>query len=205
GHGNIPRTTGPQMKSMHIAIVFPVFEDWDSLVNLIHDIDEVLADDYLRVRLIVVDDGSTSPVDLDSIELPSRSSIEAIEIIHLGANLGHQRGIAVGLCEACAHVGIDAVVTMDSDGEDKGSHVRTLLSAHRANPDKIVAAARTKRSEPSSFKLGYYLYRVCFRAFTGYRINFGNFCLFPMAAVRRLVFMPELWNNLPGCVIHSRI
>jgi hypothetical protein len=40
---------------------------------------------------------------------------------------------------------------------------------------------------------------------TGRRISFGNFSLLPIAAVRRLVHMPELWNNLPAAIMRSRL
>jgi hypothetical protein len=190
---------------MHLAIVTPVFEDWEALEHLIRDIAELRSGDYVRVRLIAVDDGSANAIDVQHIELPDPSIIDTIEILHLALNLGHQRAIAVGLSEVCKHNDIDAVLTMDSDGEDKVSDVPLLLSAYRASPNKIVAAARVKRSERSWFKLGYLLYKVFFRVLTGQSVNFGNFCLFPITAVRRLVFMPELWNNLPGCVIRSRL
>ena len=55
------------------------------------------------------------------------------------------------------------------------------------------------------FKAGYHLYKLLFRAMTGRDISFGNFSLLPMAAVRRIVHMPELWNNLPATIIRSRL
>ena len=33
----------------------------------------------------------------------------------------------------------------------------------------------------------------------------ARFCLLPMSIVRRLVYMPELWNNLPAALIRSRV
>ena len=42
----------------------------------------------------------------------------AIEVVTLACNLGHQRAIAVGLVEVYCRKRFDAVLVMDSDGED---------------------------------------------------------------------------------------
>jgi hypothetical protein len=55
------------------------------------------------------------------------------------------------------------------------------------------------------FKSGYAAYRLLFRLLIGREISFGNFSLHPISAVHRLVYMPELWNNLPAAVLRSRI
>src|SRR5260370_30100043 len=109
---------GLMAKPMHLAIVTRVFEDWEALEYLIRDIAELRSGDHVRVRLIAVDDGSVNAIDVQHIELPDSCIIDTIEILHLALNLGHQRAIAVGLCEVCKHNDIDAVLTMDSDGED---------------------------------------------------------------------------------------
>ena len=63
-------------------------------------------------------------------------------------------------------------------------------------PDAIVAARRDKRSEGGAFRLGYRLYRMLFRLFTGQQLPFGNFCLIPAAAVKRVVYQESIWNHL---------
>ena len=46
---------------------------------------------------------------------------------------------------------------------------------------------------------------LLFYALTGQPISFGNFCVIPIAAVRRLAHMPELWNNLAASIMRSRL
>jgi hypothetical protein len=94
---------------------------------------------------------------------------------------------------------------MDSDGEDSPADIAALLAAGRNQPDRVILARRTQRCESLLFRLCYRGYKAAFRALTGQRISFGNFSLLPMAAVRRLVHMPELWNNLAACVMRSRL
>jgi hypothetical protein len=44
-----------------------------------------------------------------------------------------------------------------------------------------------------------------FRLLTGRTIRFGNFSYLPIARLRRLSYMPEIWNNLAAAVTRSRI
>ena len=191
--------------SKTIAIVVPVLDDWKSLAALGADIADRFARSGIAMHLCVVDDGSVMPLDADALELPSGSAIRSIEVIRLALNLGHQRAIAVGLSVLAERGDLDAVVVMDGDGEDRPADLAVLLAAAERHPNHAVLAARTKRSEPLSFRLWYRLYKLLFYLLTGQAISFGNFCLLPLAAVRRLVHMPELWNNLPASIMRSRL
>ena len=137
--------------------------------------------------------------------MPPDTCIRSIEILKLALNLGHQRAIAVGLCALSGRDDIDAVLVMDSDGEDRPVDIAALLQERRNNPARIVLARRMKRREPLAFRAWYRLYKFVFHALTGHDISFGNFSLLPLAAVRRLVYMPELWNNLPAAILRSRM
>ncbi len=94
---------------------------------------------------------------------------------------------------------------MDSDGEDRPGDIAALLKAGRSDPSHIVLAQRAKRFESLGFRLWYRLYKFVFHSLTGHDISFGNYSLLPMAAVRRLVHMPELWNNLAASILRSRM
>lgn len=189
-----------------LAIVTPVLDDWPSLEELIRRIAGLFSPgDGVSIDIIVVDDGSTAsdpPHGFDS--LPS-GCVASVEVLHLALNLGHQRAIAVGLVEAVERAAHDAVIVMDSDGEDRPEDIITLVAAGSARPGRIILAQRTKRSEPLSFRLGYAIYKVMFRALTGRRIGFGNFCLLPIAAAKRLVHMSEAWNHLAAAIMRSRL
>ena len=52
------------------------------------------------------------------------------ETLRLRRNLGHQRAIAIGLAHVQQATGCDAVVVMDSDGEDTPEGVAQLLRAY---------------------------------------------------------------------------
>jgi len=188
-----------------IAVVTPVLDDWKSFVALLAEISNEFAGSNYMFDVYAVDDGSVIAVDLQKIELPQDTCIARIEIVHLALNLGHQRAIAVGLCEVADRADIDTVIVMDSDGEDRPVEIAALLANSREQPGDIVLAGRTKRSEKFAFRLGYSLYRALFRILTGQGISFGNYSALPIAAVRRLVYMPDLWNNLAASVMRSRL
>ena len=190
-----------------IAILVPVLDDWESLGCLVEDIGRAAAGSDFALEIIAIDDGSTTlpPVGFPAGAASSGGGIARIEILRLALNLGHQRAIAVGLSSVAMRTDLEAVIVMDADGEDRPDDLPRLIAAAAANPGDVVFAHRARRSEGVVFKAGYWLYKTIFRAMTGKVISFGNFSLLPMPAVRRLVHMPELWNNLPASIVRSRL
>jgi len=204
GESGAPVRQVPIRVTRAIAIVVPVLDDWPSFAALVADIATQFTRAELAIHICVVDDGSLVPFSIEAIRVPPDSCVVSIEVIRLALNLGHQRAIAVGLC-ALAESEFDAILVMDGDGEDRPSDIAALLALSRRHPGSVVLAARAKRSEPPLFRLCYRLYRLLFRLLTGQVISFGNFSLLPIAVVRRLIYMPELWNNLPASIIRSRL
>jgi glycosyltransferase involved in cell wall biosynthesis len=190
---------------MRIAIVTPVLDDWESLTRLIADLAVCEAARAAMFQLVVVNDASTLAWDTTNLPIAEAGSIHRIDLITLGTNLGHQRAIAVGLVHVAEADEVDAVVVMDSDGEDRTSDISRLVEAFKRHSGAVVLAARVKRHESARFRIGYAAYKALFRVLVGREISFGNFSLLPIAAVRRLVYMPELWNNLPAAVLRSRL
>jgi polyisoprenyl-phosphate glycosyltransferase len=188
-----------------IAIVMPVLDDWISFGMVVQAIAQRFSSTGRRFVVLAVDDGSTLHPSSDGMILPHGSCIEAIEVLQLAINLGHQRAIAVGLALAARRHDVATVIVMDSDGEDRPDDIATLLTAADECPDHVVLAQRTRRTEGIVFRIGYVIYKILFRVLTGRMIDFGNFCLLPMSVVRRLVHMPDLWNNLAASIMRSRL
>lgn len=191
-------------KPVGIVLIIPVLDDWASFQALMTEISNQFTRSEVNFHVCAIDDGSIRGVDLHHIILPYDTCIDQIELVHLALNLGHQRAIAVGLCDVVGRKHVDAVIIMDSDGEDRPIDIRTLLSVAQQHPGHMVLAERAKRSEKAGFRLGYFVYKALFRVMTGLSINFGNYSLLPLPAVHRLVYMPELWNHLAASVIRSR-
>ena len=187
-----------------IGIVIPVFNDWTSLDLLIGKLNQQAEQSAFDFYIFVIDDGSSESHEPHCL-LEGRQALEDIQLVRLSNNLGHQRAIAVGLVFASRVEGLEAVVVMDADGEDRPDDVPRLLSAWGEDANLIVVAQRKKRSEDFVFKVFYALYKFTFHIMTGQRIDFGNFCLLPRASVRALTYNPAIWNNLAAAITRSPI
>jgi glycosyltransferase involved in cell wall biosynthesis len=189
-----------------IAIVTPVYNDWESFRELIRRIDAMAgAQRAVAFDVIAVDDGSTAPTSADLLAGTTLAHVGRIDVLHLACNLGHQRAIAIGLVEMVERARYSAAIVMDSDGEDRPEDIPGLLAALREHPGHVVVARRARRTEGAMFRISYALYKLLFRLLTGKPIAFGNFCVLPEAQANRLVAMPEIWNNLAAAVSRSRI
>jgi hypothetical protein len=191
--------------AFRLRVVVPVYNDWKSFSMLLLGLDRVAAQLGCRMTVSAVNDGSTEPSAEANDTARSLNAIEHFEIIHLWANAGHQRAIAIGLCQACDDSDFDAVTVLDADGEDPPETIPTLLRQALGLEDFCVVAARRKRSETLTFKASYLLYKAIFKIVTGKQIGFGNYSVFSASYARRLVMVPDLWNNLPAAVLRSRL
>lgn len=190
------------MISRRIAIVTPVFNDFENLNLLLNDLTKLAKTKNIRFHIIVVDDGSDTFSNL-SISIANGTSPINVDILRLACNLGHQRAIAIGLTHAFKLYDIEGVVVMDSDGEDRPEDIPCLI---QATPDKpIVVASRCARTENSTFRLLYFLYKVLFFISTGRKINFGNFCYIPFSRLRYFVYSSDIWNHLAASVCRSKL
>lgn len=193
----------PEQKLTHrnIAVVIPVFNDWMSFEVLVGKLGEVAAGGELQLSVVAVDDGSvegSQPAFRQPI-----AGIDSIEIVHLIRNLGHQRAIAVGLSLLNEKDLNIPVVVMDCDGEDNPTDLLRLVKEHDQNPEPIIFAHRARRSENYLFRGFYTLFKLFFRIFTGKTISFGNYSLIPAPALKRVVYLQEIWNHFAAGIMHS--
>jgi glycosyltransferase involved in cell wall biosynthesis len=114
-------------------------------------------------------DGTLSLLTAFNFKTPNLT----LHIIDLHDNMGHQAAIYRGMLYAqtlpCSHF-----IVMDSDGEDSPAAIPRLLQHLDADAVHVI---RSKRKESLLFRACYYSYKALFRAVTGQRMNFGNFCL----------------------------
>lgn len=186
----------------HIYCITPLYNDWEScsiLIARIKELEQTYEGRY-SFTIIVVNDGSNIEPDNEVI-----SVFKSVKVIDLKTNLGHQRAIAVGLQYVHNEVKeYDAVVVLDSDGEDRPEDI-PLLIKKCLNTGKIVFAQRKKRQESLLFKTGYFIYKHIFRLLTGQRISFGNFSSVPSGKLKKIVSLNNIWNHYSGAIIHSKL
>src|SRR4051794_36074876 len=122
-----------------LAIVIPVFNDWESFSLLLGDLERELAGAGFAIAVLAVDDGSTE-------ETPASFAlggvIAKIDVARLGMNVGHQRAIAVGLVYLATSGTHDFVAVMDGDGEDRPDELLRLLRVAQSSDQEAFVAQR---------------------------------------------------------------
>lgn len=189
----------------NLRLVVPVYNDWSSFRILLRELDQVAAILPFRIFVTAVNDGSTENPNSDFNDFLDLHHLEGAEILHLAGNMGHQRAIAIGLCQAVTDDDFDALLIMDADGEDPPHSIEKLTASIGQRTDFCIVAHRKKRTERALFRASYLLYKAIFKLVTGRTINFGNFSVLSRSYARRLVMVPDLWNNLPAAILRSRL
>jgi hypothetical protein len=200
-----PTRVGTSPKAS-VVIVVPVFDDWVSFARLAEALDKVATGlPEWTLHVLAVDDGSEGDFRASALMDGRYPNLGSLQVAELVCNLGHQRAIAVGLTTALQNPAHEAVIVMDGDGEDDPEYVPALLAMHRSHPDCVITANRSERSEGLVFRVFYQIYKLFFRVLTGQRIAFGNYGLIPRRTAERLVYRPEIWNNLAAAIIRARV
>jgi len=188
-----------------LVIVVPTYNDWDALVLLAEALDAELRTTGWRHTLLIVDDGSDLPTPTSRLAR-KRESFAAVKLLRLRRNLGHQRAIAIALAWVESQMECDAVLVMDGDGEDSPADIARLLRCYEETKgERIVFAARQRRSEGLIFQAFYHLYRAVHWILTGIGVRVGNFSLLPRAQLHRLIVVSDLWNHYAAAVFKARL
>jgi hypothetical protein len=188
-----------------VAIVIPVFDDWEPLASLFADVDATLGSANLTGRVTVVDDGSSVPIP-ESLRRQTYRHLSHIEIVRLSANQGHQRAIAIGIAHLNEqHIAARNIVVMDGDGEDRADHIPRLIDELAKQDCNVVFAARTQRFEGKLFRFLYAAFRFFYWLLIGTSIRIGNFSAMRPAVLPALSGCPDLWNHYAAAVVRSRL
>ena len=110
---------------MKIKILIPVYNDWQSVSQLIEEINELKISQEFQISIIVVDDASTYDRQDENKIL---ENIYSIKILCMKVNQGHARCIATGLKYIFEKEDFDYVIPMDGDGEDRPQEIKEFLT-----------------------------------------------------------------------------
>jgi len=180
-----------------VIILVPIYNDWESLIKLLDEINKTILDiKNYEFKCIVVNDSS-------SIKQPKISkplNIKSLKIINMKENRGHARCNAFGLKYINSNEMYDYLILMDGDGEDRPIEIKSLIDKVTENPEISVVAKRVKRSEGPLFKFLYQTHKIITFIFTGKKINFGYFSCLTKNDVNILINQASLWNNYSGSV-----
>ena len=180
---------------MKIKILIPVYNDWQSVSELLDNIDLSLANVGHEISVLVVNDASNHDrVDNDKIF----ENIISIKILNMKKNQGHARCIATGLKYIYEKEDFDYVIPMDGDGEDRPEEIKEFINQIENSSGKPIVGKRVKRSEGLFFKICYEFHKFFTLTFTGKSIKFGNFTCLPKTTVEKMVNEKATWNSFSG-------
>jgi polyisoprenyl-phosphate glycosyltransferase len=176
-------------------ILIPIFNDWESLEKLLHEIDNNIKDiKEANFDCVVINDCST----IRKKNLKITPKMNSIKIIHMSKNKGHARCNAFGIRYLSKNVDFDYLILMDGDGEDRPEEIKLLVNKVLSEPNKSVVAKRTKRSEGFLFQLLYKIHKYLTLFTTGKLINFGNYSCLTKTDMKELSVKASLWSSYSG-------
>ncbi len=176
-------------------ILIPVYNDWDSLIKLLDEIDKVIENiKNAEFDCMVVDDAST--VKSPEIKIPK--NIKKIEIFDMKQNRGHARCNAFGIRYLSKKRDFDHLIIMDGDGEDRPEEIKYLVNQALEDKEVSVVAKRVKRSEGPIFQILYEIHKLVTLIFTGRNVNFGNYSCLTKQDIITLSQQESLWSSFSG-------
>ena len=180
---------------MKFKILIPVYNDWQSVTDLLDNIDHNLSGVEHEISIIIVNDASNHD---RKEEDKTFENIHSIKILNMRINQGHARCIATGLKYIYQKEDFDYVIPMDGDGEDRPEEIKEFINQIQNSNDKPIVGKRVKRSEGLFFKLCYEFHKIITLTFTGKSIKFGNFTCLPKSTVEKLINEKATWNSFSG-------
>ncbi|MDR0544276.1 MAG: glycosyltransferase family 2 protein [Odoribacteraceae bacterium] len=153
---------------MNISVVIPLYNEADSLPELVAWIARVMeANDYSH-EIILVDDGSTDRSWEVIEELAAANP--AVRGIKFRRNYGKSAALHLGFERAAGEV----VITMDADLQDSPDEIPALYHMIAREHYDMVSGWKKKRRDPPSKTIPTKLFNATARRFSGLRLHDFN-------------------------------
>ena len=180
-----------------IIILIPIYNDWESLNELLSEINQnIKLYNDINFECLIVNDASI----IQPQKLNKPDNFESLELLNMKENRGHARCNAFGIRHIFKNKKFDYLILMDGDGEDRPEEIKDLVEKVNENPNSSVVAKRVKRSEGLFFQSLYQLHKLITFIFTGQNINFGNYSILTKSDVEKLHSKASLWSSFSGSV-----
>ena len=169
---------------MKFKILIPVYNDWQSVLKLLDNINLSIESLDHEISVIIVNDASNHDRPLEEKDL---ENIDSIKILNMKINQGHARCIATGLKYIYEKEDFDYVIPMDGDGEDRPEEIKNFIKLSEQKSEKSIVGERVKRSEGIFFQLCYKFHKFLTLAFTGQSIKFGNYSCLSKSTIEKML------------------
>ena len=142
---------------MKFKILIPVYNDWQSVLKLLDDINFSIESLDHEISVIIVNDASNHDRPIYEKDL---QNIYSIKILNMKINQGHARCIATGLKYIYEKDDFDYLIPMDGDGEDRPEEIPQFINRIEDSNDKVIVGERVKRTENLVFKTCYHIHKL---------------------------------------------
>ncbi|MCB9252874.1 MAG: glycosyltransferase [Flavobacteriales bacterium] len=153
---------------MDISIVIPLFNEDESLPELVRWIDEVMNKHKFSYEVVMVDDGSTDRSWKVILELNEKNP--NVKGIKFRRNYGKSAGLNVGF----EHANGDVIITMDADLQDSPDEIPDLYKMIREEGFDLVSGWKQKRYDPLTKTLPTKLFNWATRKMSGIHLHDFN-------------------------------
>jgi glycosyltransferase involved in cell wall biosynthesis len=133
---------GKNLDSPAVLVVIPAHNEGDNLLHLLPEVAASL-DSFPRLRIVVVDDGSTDNTASNLLTLSG--VLENLTIISLGERLGKATALARGF-EKAVEFKVDIVCMLDGDGQDNPFYLNLMIQKVMCGTE-LVTGRRVNRAE----------------------------------------------------------
>lgn len=157
-----------ESKGLDISVVIPLYNEEESLPELMEWIDNVCRENNYSFEVIMVDDGSKDK-SWDVVQDLS-SKYNTLKGISFRRNYGKSAALNVGF----AHSSGDVVITMDADLQDSPDEIPELFQMIKEEGFDLVSGWKKKRYDPISKTIPTKLFNWATRKMSGIRLNDFN-------------------------------
>ncbi|MFW5793235.1 MAG: glycosyltransferase family 2 protein [Bacteroidota bacterium] len=178
---------------MDISVVIPLYNEEESLPELISWINKVMIDNKFSWEAILMDDGSSD----DSWEVIEELKAKFPEVkgVRFRRNYGKSAALNIGF----SYCSGDVVITMDADLQDSPDEIPELHSMIKNDGYDLVSGWKKKRHDPITKTIPTKLYNWATRRMTGIKLHDFNCGLkaYRLKVVKSIEVYGEMHRYIP--------
>ena len=173
---------------LNISVVVPLYNEEESLRELVAWIDRVATASKLSYEVIMIDDGSSDGSWAEVEQL--KEKYPAVKGIRFARNYGKSAALYCGFAEAEGEV----VITMDADLQDSPDEIPELYRMIMEEGYDLVSGWKKKRYDPANKRLPSKFFNWTARVVSGIKLHDFNCGL--KAYRRRVVKSIEVYGEM---------
>ena len=173
---------------LNISVVVPLYNEEESLRELVAWIDRVTTASKLSYEVIMIDDGSSDGSWAEVEQL--KEQYPAVKGIRFARNYGKSAALYCGFAEAEGEV----VITMDADLQDSPDEIPELYRMIMEEGYDLVSGWKKKRYDPANKRLPSKFFNWTARVVSGIKLHDFNCGL--KAYRRRVVKSIEVYGEM---------